>query len=189
MSIEIEKKYRLTREQFMQVEKDLEELGAEYAGEDFEENILFGSEYLKHKNAVVRIRKTDRQNTLTYKQFVVAGPGGKQHIEHESIIDSPGEIAKVVEHLGLERRMVYEKRRKIWKFRDVEVVLDELPFGLYMEIEGALMAIAEAEMILEADDFEAEPKTYPFLTKEMGKKIENRIEARFDSNPTGLRNG
>jgi len=187
MAIEIEKKYRLTQEQFAQVEADMSEFKAEYLGEDFEENILFGNDFLKDKGAVVRIRKTQRSNTLTYKQFVSANSAGKQHIEHESIVDKPDEVAQLIEHLGFERRMVYEKRRKTWKFREVEIVLDELPFGLYMEIEGALMAIAEAEMFLEADAFEVEEATYPFLTKHLGALNGNLIEARFGNKNEALR--
>ena len=188
LMIEIEKKYKLTKEQFAQVEADMIELKAEYLGEDFEENILFGNDYLKDKGAVVRIRKTERANTLTYKEFVSANSAGKQHIEHESIVDKPDEVAQLIEHLGFERRMVYEKRRKTWKFREVEIVLDELPFGLYMEIEGALMAIAEAEMFLEAEEFEVEQATYPFLTKHFGTQSGNLIEARFGNKKEASRN-
>ncbi len=179
MAIEIEKKYRVTEEQRAQVEEDLLEFKAEFLGEDFEENLLYGNEYLKQIGGVIRVRKTGTKNTLTFKQFISGGEGMKQHIEHESEIESPDEVAKIVERLGFELRIVYEKRRKKWKFREVEVVLDELPFGLFMEIEGAHMAIAEAEMFLGADEFEAEPKTYPYLTRILGVEIDNRIESRF----------
>ncbi len=179
MTFEIEKKYRLTKEQYDQVEADLEELKAEFTGEDFEENLLFGNDYLKEIGGLIRIRKTQDKDTLTFKQFVSGSGGMKKHIEYESVVDSPDEVAKMVEALAFELRMVYEKRRKTWKFRKVEVVLDELPFGLFMEIEGTNMAIAEAEMFLGGDEFEAEEKTYPYLTKELGKQNGNRIEARF----------
>ena len=180
--IEIEKKYRLTKEQYDRVADDLKDLKAEFTGEDFEENLLFGNEYLKEIGGLIRIRKSSEKDTLTFKQFISGGGGMKKHVEHESVIDSPDEVAKIVEALTFELRIVYEKRRKTWKFRSVEVVLDELPFGLFMEIEGTNMAIAEAEMFLGADEFEAEEKTYPYLTKQLGKRNGNRIEARFANN-------
>ncbi len=179
MAIEIEKKYRLTKDQFEQVQADLEEFKAEFVGEDFEENNLYGNEFLKDKGAVIRVRKIDGKTILTYKQFVTNHSGLKQHIENETIVEDADQIDAIIEHLGFERRMVYEKRRKTWEFRNVEVVLDKLPFGLFMEIEGEMMDIAEAEMFLGADEFEVEPKTYPYLTKEYGTRIENRIESRF----------
>ncbi len=178
--LEIEKKYRLSKEQYKQVEADLDELKAEFVGEDFEENILFGNEDFKQKKAVIRIRKIDDTTILTYKQFVPNAMGVKQHIEYETKVENAEQMTEIVKSFGLSKKIVYEKRRKSWKFRQVEIVLDELPFGLYMEIEGAITAIAEAEMFLEADEFEVEEGTYPYLTFELGKKIEDRIEARFE---------
>ena len=179
MAIEIEKKYRLARKQYERVEADMKELGGEYVGEDHEENILYSNQMLFDKGAVVRIRKIADRSIFTFKQSIANKTSEKMHIEHETEIESADELEKILEYLNLEKRMVYEKRRKTWKFREVELVLDELPFGLYMEIEGAMMAIAEAEMFLGADDLEIEPASYPYLTKHLGKKIGNTIEARF----------
>ena len=75
--------------------------------------------------------------------------------------------------------LVYEKRRRTWNFRTVEIVLDSLPFGEFMEIEGSLTAIAEAEMFLGAEDFEVVPETYPNLTLKFGTKNGDVVEARF----------
>lgn len=181
MALETEKKYRLTKEQFEQVQADLVELKAQFLGTDFEENNLYGNEFLKEKDAVLRLRKINDITILTYKEFVPNTLGVKQHIEHETRVENSAEIEEIIGYLGLERRIVYEKRRKKWNFRQVEVVLDELPFGLYMEIEGAITAIAEAEMFLGADEFEIEVGTYPFLTRHLGVRVENRIESRFAS--------
>ena len=179
MAIEIEKKFRITKEQTDQVEKDLEEFEAEFLGEEFEENLLFGNEYLKENRALLRVRRTDNKTILTFKQNVPSADGYKQHIEHETGVESAEVVEEIIECLGFQKLMVYEKRRKTWRFRQVEVVLDELPFGLFIEIEGDRMAIAEAEMFLGAEDFEIEQRTYPFLTRGYGIRVEYRIEARF----------
>jgi adenylate cyclase class 2 len=76
--------------------------------------------------------------------------------------------------------LVYEKRRSTWRFREVEVVIDELPFGHYMEIEGPRTGIKEAEMLLGIEDLEAEQETYPSLTARLGRKTGDVIEARFN---------
>lgn len=177
--IEIEKKYRLTKEQFKQVQEDLKEFEAEYIGEDFEENNLYGNDEFKEKKAVLRLRKIAEKTILTYKQWISNETGFKQQIEHETAVEDAEQIEEIIKYLGLFKGVVYEKRRKIWKFRETEVVLDELPFGLFMEIEGSIMAISEAEMFLDAESFEVENKTYSTLTLELGKKNGQVIEARF----------
>jgi len=180
MSIEIEKKYRLTKEQYDEVFESLNELEAEFLGEDFEENILFGNEFLKEKRALLRLRRIGEKTILTYKEAGDENLTVKRRIEHETEVADFAAIEKIFIGLGFYEGMVYEKRRKTFRFRQVEVVLDELPFGLFMEIEGSMTGIAEAEMYLGADEFEVEYKSYPFLTYELGVRKDNKIEARFD---------
>jgi hypothetical protein len=48
-----------------------------------------------------------------------------------------------------------------------------------MEIEGAITAIKEAEMLLGIEDLETEHETYPRLTARLGKQVGDKIEARF----------
>ncbi len=179
MAIEIEKKYRLTENQKQFVLNALKEIGAEFEGEDFEENILFLGGDLLARQAVLRLRKIGQRTILTYKQKVENELAAKHHIEYETEVADFDEASKIFESLGFHRSLVYEKRRRIWKFREVEIVLDVLPFGLFLEIEGALTAIAEAEIFLGAENFEVEPLTYPNLTLQYGKKSGELIEARF----------
>ncbi len=179
MAIETEKKYRLTEEQFKQIGKELKEIGAEFCGEDFEENSIYGGGVLDKQKAILRIRKTQDKTILTYKKRIENDFSVKQQIEHETEVADADAIEKIVESLGLVRNLVYEKRRKTWKFKNVEIVLDELPFGFFMEIEGEFMAIAEAEMFIGAEDFETEHETYPHLTASLGKRNGETIEVRF----------
>jgi adenylate cyclase, class 2 len=179
MADEIEKKYRLSEAQKQSVLESLEEIGAQFRGEDFEENILFLSAELLEKQAVLRLRRIGERTILTYKQKVQSKTEAKHHIEYETEVSDFGEISKIIETVGFRRSLVYEKRRRTWNFRQVEIVLDVLPFGDFMEIEGASAAIAETELFLGAEDFEVEPETYPRLTQRYGKKNGNITEARF----------
>ena len=180
MTIEIEKKYRLNTRQYAQLSFVLEEIGAQLKGEDFEENTLYRGGVLDEKNAVLRIRKIAGKTLLTYKRRIQNEFDVKQQIEYETEIGDAEEIENIIENLGFVRSLVYEKRRQTWNFRQVEIVLDELPFGLFMEIEGSITAIAEAEMFLGAEDFTVEHETYPRLTAKYGKKNGELIEARFE---------
>jgi adenylate cyclase class 2 len=95
------------------------------------------------------------------------------------MIEKSGELESIIENLGFQKALIYEKRRQTWQFRAVEIVLDELPFGQYMEIEGSITAIAEAEMLLEIENLTIENETYPHLTQKFGVRKENLIESRF----------
>jgi adenylate cyclase class IV len=161
MNLEIEKKYRLPRERRIQVEDSMKELGGEFVRDDVEENTIYGGGDLERTASIVRIRRTQERSVLTYKRRLENLSDVKQQIEYEP-------------------RIVYEKRRAIWKLRSVEVLLDELPFGLFMEIEGSLTQIKEAEMLIGIEDLETEHETYPRLTAQLGKKTGTVIEARFD---------
>jgi adenylate cyclase, class 2 len=179
MADEIEKKYRLTGEQKEAVLSRLTEFGAVYEGEDAEENILFLGGDLARKQAVLRLRRIGERTILAYKQRVESETAYKHHLEYETEIADFAAMAEIFERLGYRRSLIYEKRRRTWKLRGVEVVLDELPFGDYMEIEGSMTGIAEAEMLLDAEDFEVEPETYPLLTAKHGRRRGDFIEARF----------
>lgn len=179
MAIEIEKKYRLTFEQTQFLTDSLNELNAEYIGEDFEENIIYGGGILSEMRAILRVRKTQAKTILTYKKRIQNEFNIKQQIEHETEISNADELEKIIENLGFTPQIIYEKRRKIWKFRAVEIVLDELPFGFFAEIEGAIAAIAEAEMFLGIEHFDTEHESYPGLTMKLGRQNGDLVEARF----------
>ncbi len=179
MSIEIEKKYQLPPERRSAVEEALKEFGAEYVGEDYEENTIFGGPALSDKGAILRIRKIGERTVLTYKCRLAGVADVKHQTEEETEVADADAIRKIVEALGLVAGVVYEKRRKTWKFRDTEVVIDELPFGLFMEIEGSITSIKEAEMLLDIEDLETEHETYPRLASQNGTRNGTVMESRF----------
>ncbi len=179
MAIEIEKKYRLTEKRRDEIVQTLAEFNAMFDGEDFEENTLFTNDTLASTGAVLRLRRTERRSLVTFKQRVAGISDAKHQIEFESEISDPDAVTSIIESIGLKAAAVYEKRRRTYRFRNVELVLDELPFGLFMEIEGPITGIAEAEMLLGIEDLEVEHETYPSLTAKYGKRTGEVIEARF----------
>ncbi len=179
MAIETEKKYRLTEKQRERVLENLQEINAEYEGEDFEENNIFQENVLSENPPILRIRKIAGKALLTYKKRIQNEFAVKQQTEYETEVSDAHATGKIIEGLGFVKSLVYEKRRKTWRFKMVEIVLDELPFGLFMEIEGSITAIAEAEMFLDAEDFVVEHETYPQLTGSLVKQNGEVIEAKF----------
>jgi adenylate cyclase, class 2 len=179
MSIETEKKYRLTKEQYEEVLQSLKELNGEFIREEFEVNLLYGGGILEDEKALLRVRKIGDKTILTYKKQIHNDLAIKQHIEHETEVANFEAIENIIKALGFQLGMVYEKRRQTWHLQNVEICLDELPFGLFMEIEGKISEIGLIEMLLELEDFEVENDTYPKLTFYRGTEKDGVIEARF----------
>jgi adenylate cyclase, class 2 len=180
MAIETEKKYRLDKRRLVEITARLRELGAEFGGESFEENYLHKGGVLDERAAVLRLRKTADRTLLTYKEKLGSDADFKHKIEHGTGVSDVGATEAIIEKLGYRLSVVYEKHRKTFHFQDVEVVLDELPFGYFMEIEGSVDAIEQAERSLQITDLETEMRGYPRLTLKYGKMVGDVAEARFD---------
>jgi adenylate cyclase class 2 len=179
MAIEIEKKYRLTQRERDVLIKRLEEVTAQFCGEAFEENTLYSGGVIDLKNCVLRLRRVGGKAILTYKERLQSSSAIKQQREDESEIEDADAMASILQALGYKPAIVYEKRRATWRVANTEVVIDELPFGLYLEIEGEEDDILKAETLLGLVDVSPEMATYPQLTLQHGKQSEDVIEARF----------
>ena len=177
--IEVEKKFRLTKRQRDAVVKRLPEIGASLEGEEFEENTLYNGEALQDGSSVLRLRRTGARATLTFKRRLPGKSSIKQQHEEETAVADPDAMAAILEALGFTAALVYEKRRQTWRFGGAEIVIDELPFGLFMEIEGRANEIKSVERKLGMKDLRAEHATYPQLTAKHGKRQDGLIQARF----------
>lgn len=177
--IEVEKKFRLTKRQRDAVLKRLPEIGASLEGEEFEENTLYNGDALQDGACVLRLRRVGTRATLTFKRRLPGKSSIKQQREEETAIADPDAMAAILEALGFTAALVYEKRRQTWRFGRTEIVIDVLPFGLFMEIEGRANEIKLVERKLGMKDLRAENATYPQLTAKHGKRYDGLIEARF----------
>jgi adenylate cyclase, class 2 len=177
--IEVEKKFRLTKRQRDAVLKRLPEIGANLEGEEFEENTLYNGEALQDGSCVLRLRRVGTRAMLTFKRRLPGRSAIKQQREEETAVEDPEAMAAILEALGFTAALVYEKRRQTWRFGRTEIVIDVLPFGLFMEIEGRANEIKLVERKLGMKDLRAEHATYPQLTAKHGKRYDGLIEARF----------
>jgi adenylate cyclase class 2 len=182
MGVEIEKKYRLGPEHQNQLRHRLEELGATKSSSEFEENTLYAGHGLDPQTRVLRLRRAGERAILTYKERFVSESAIKHQREDETAIEDADALSAILEALGYKPVIIYEKRRETWTFVNVEVVIDELPFGFFVEIEGEENSILEAEQSLNLNDVETENASYPELTSRCGAKNAAIIEARFPQN-------
>ena len=179
MAIEIEKKYRVTEEQRDSIVARLHELGATQEGTEFETNTLYRNPNRELDNAVLRLRRSDKRATLTFKKRFASESSIKRQLEEETEVSDAEATEKILGHLGFVPSLIYEKRRQTWKYAEAEIDMDELPFGWFMEIEGPENSIDRIERDLSSDALQAEESTYPGLTRRYGKVNGDVIEARF----------
>ncbi len=116
-----------------------------------ERNVRFDTadEALLARQALLRLRQ-DTRVRLTYKGLAAQDAASEAKIreEIELAVEDFDRMALIFSRLGLAAVQTYEKYRETFHWRDVEVVLDEMPFGTFVELEGpddtALMAAAAA---------------------------------------------
>ena len=111
----------------------------------FERNVRYenAEESFTHDGIVLRLRQDERAR-LTYK-----GPGTvtddiMARYEAEVEIDNIETMGAILEKLGFKPYMTYEKHRTTYRLDTVEIVLNEMPYGNFIEIEGEADAIEAA---------------------------------------------
>ncbi len=120
----------------------------------YERNIRYDNAWqgLSRQDKLLRLRQ-DARNRLTYK-------GPAQNVETAQVkireeleieVDDFDTAAAILQRLNFEPVQVYEKYRETFQLGPVEVVLDEMPFGTFMELEGGEEAIVAAAALLGLD--------------------------------------
>src|ERR1044071_8914017 len=84
---------------------------------------------------VLRLRR-DTESKFTYKG---AGQNKSGVLDRQEIEFAVGDFEKArqfLEALGFRQTMFYEKYRATYEFENASIMLDELPYGNFVEIEG-----------------------------------------------------
>jgi len=93
---------------------------------------------------VLRLRQ-DTRVRLTYKdQGAALENSALTRFEAEVEVSDFETMQTILARLGYAPSMAYEKYRTTYKLDEVEVALDELPLGSFVEIEGEVDAIEQA---------------------------------------------
>lgn len=120
----------------------------------FERNLRLDTldEQLLHKQQLLRVRQ-DTAVTITFKSEPLHLPQSEAKIreEIEFTANDADTAVLLFQRLGYIPVQVYEKYRETFQWGDVEVVLDELPFGSFVELEGAESDIKTAAAKLNLD--------------------------------------
>lgn len=105
----------------------------------YERNVRFDTpgQALLGRQELLRLRQDDTVR-LTYKgdRIEMEKSEVKVREELEVTVDDFDLMAAILERLGFRPVQVYEKYRETFRLGGVEVVLDEMPYGRFAELEG-----------------------------------------------------
>jgi predicted adenylyl cyclase CyaB len=179
MPVEIEKKYRLSQPQRESIERKMRAMSIEPGELEHEENTIYRGGRLDLGGCALRLRRVNGRAYLTFKRRLPSRAAIKHQEEHELLIDDPDAMDAILQSLNFQPAVIYEKRRTRWDVGKAALVIDELPFGLFMEIEASVKEIERVEKLLGLEQLPAVMQTYPTLTSMLGKEKKGIIEARF----------
>lgn len=119
---------------------------------------------LTASSKVLRLRR-DARIRLTYKDEhgIPLPGGGRTRFEAEVEVSDFDAMAAILDKLGFRPYMTYEKYRTTYALDGTEIVLDEMPYGTFVEIEGEPDAISAAVARLELTDAPPIPMGYAVL--------------------------
>ncbi len=137
--VEVEVKFLL--DDFDAIRRRLDGVGAPLvAPRVFERNVRFDTadESLLARQELLRLRQ-DTRARLTFKGLSAQDEQSEAKVREEIEIEVSDfdRMSAILQRLGFRPVQVYEKYRQTYQWRAVEIVLDEMPFGRFVEMEGA----------------------------------------------------
>jgi adenylate cyclase class 2 len=134
--LEIEVKFHLP--EIEPIRNQLLAMGAIDSGRVFETNIRFEDESktLRKRGILLRLRKDDRI-LLTFKSNL-SHPDTqfKVHRELEVEVGDFRVCHSILEGVGFHPEQAYEKWRETFVLNNTQLLIDTMPYGVFLEIEG-----------------------------------------------------
>ncbi|MBW2565412.1 MAG: class IV adenylate cyclase [Deltaproteobacteria bacterium] len=134
--LEIEVKFHLP--EIKPVRDHLLAMGATHSGRVFETNIRFedASKTLRKRGLLLRLRKDDRI-LLTFKSNLSRPDTQfKVHRELEVEVGDFRVCHSILEGMGFHPEQAYEKWRETFVLNNTQLLIDTMPYGVFLEIEG-----------------------------------------------------
>ncbi|MDB5057362.1 MAG: putative adenylate cyclase [Chloroflexi bacterium] len=150
----------------------LEAMGATRTGEEHEINHILDTAdgSLQRRSEVLRVRRAGK-STFTWKGIAADqdpyGHKAREELEVEIVADGAETLLAILGKLGYNEVIRYTKHRETWRWQSVEIALDRLDFGNFIEIEGEAAIIQDALHRLQLDGEPIEQRSYPELQRVM----------------------
>jgi len=157
------------------LEERLKALGAQLTQpRTYELNLRFDTpeRRLSSSFQVLRLRQ-DRKIRLTYKGAADPLSAVSSRAEIEVEVSDLQTAREILEALGYQVIVSYEKYRAAYQLGEVEVSLDEMPFGNFCEIEGPSTESIQAVALQLGLDWEARSKLSYLAIFEALKKAQS----------------
>lgn len=166
MALEIELKFYSF--DFEEIRSKLRKHGAEFKSCFFEENIVFDTptRTLRSSGTLLRLRRAGKNVLCLKKSLHNVDAEVKTRREIETGIESFEQMHTILEILGYEAVLTYEKVREKWQMGECLVCLDELPFARFVEIEGLQKQIFSCANSLGLKKEDSTTKSYHDLNRE-----------------------
>lgn len=122
----------------------------------FERNVRYddATESLLQRGSILRLRQ-DTQAKITYKGIPhnvdLSQSQAKVREELEIEVSDFETAHLLIQRIGYQPKQLYEKYRETFQLGGVEVVLDEMPYGDFVELEGTEVEILAAALRLGLD--------------------------------------
>jgi adenylate cyclase, class 2 len=143
-NLEVEVKFHIDRPEIIQ--QRLMDLDPKALPKVFETNLRFEDRdhTLKANGRLLRLRQ-DRNCRLTFKSKPgQTDPQFKVYRELEVGVSGFDTMRGILQELGYHTAQVYEKWRQTFHWKSVELCLDTMPYGNFLEIEGSHESIKPA---------------------------------------------
>ncbi len=142
---------------------------------------------LSRSGRALRLRH-DQRNILTFKGPASTEAGVRVRPEFEVEVDSMENAQSILEGLGYILTVSYEKWRAVYQYNDLEITLDELPYGNFSEIEGTDTAAIRAAASVLSLDWEARVQAsylelFDHLKKNLNLSVQNLTFKDFSTIP------
>lgn len=177
MPLECERKY--IGVDFATVRTCLQANNALYEGAHIESNSLWDTadRSLRPQGTLLRLRTqqwfsadspkcTAEKHILTLKTAANEQQGCKIREESEVRVDDVRTMQAILSGLGYSITARYEKVREVWHLHNTELALDILPFGNFMEVEGAIDDIEHVAQLVHIDSAPQSTASYHRLHQE-----------------------
>jgi adenylate cyclase class 2 len=170
MAQEIEAKFYIL--QVAELRHRIEALGASLTEHRVRElNLRFDTpdRDLHQLGHVLRLRQ-DTRARLTYKDSSRMDAGVLSRGELEITVSDFNVTRDILEALGYQVAFIYEKYRTTYRLGAAELMLDEMPYGNFLEIEGDPDAIRPAAERLQLNWATSIPESYSSLFDKLSRR-------------------
>jgi predicted adenylyl cyclase CyaB len=168
-SIECELKFRVTGPRdHSRLRALLREKGARLVGTYDEENLRFEGPGKTTRRTSLRLRLLDGgpSGVLTAKGPARFAGGVKMREETEVSVADANAARDLLLALGFQVEFTYQKHRVIWRLDGIDVTLDTLEFGWFVELEGPKEVLPDAARGLGLDPALAVRDSYSALARQ-----------------------